>query len=99
VLLDIGDDVGALIVSMPADTVGLEVEIRPLGSTAREELGHPHYPHVAVVARPVRDGVTHTLIYPNVQEGTYELFPLPDGPVTMTATVTGGAVTRASWRT
>ncbi len=32
VLLDIGGDVGALVVRMPADTVGLEVEIRPVST-------------------------------------------------------------------
>ncbi len=36
VLLDIGGDVGALVVTMPAHTRGLEVEIRPLGSTAAD---------------------------------------------------------------
>ena len=39
VLLDIGGDVGALIVSMPAETEGLEVEIRPRGATALEVTG------------------------------------------------------------
>lgn len=34
VLLDIGGDVGALVVAMPAEAEGLEVEIRPSGSTA-----------------------------------------------------------------
>lgn len=34
VLLDIGGDVGALIVTMPAETEDLEVEIRPAGATA-----------------------------------------------------------------
>jgi len=39
VLLDIGGDVGALIVSMPAEAEGLEVEIRPLGATAAKQAG------------------------------------------------------------
>jgi hypothetical protein len=34
VLLDIGGDVGALVVVMPAHTDGLEVELRPAGATA-----------------------------------------------------------------
>lgn len=43
VLLDIGDDVGALIVEMPAEAEGLEVEIRPLGATAAKTVGaHEH---------------------------------------------------------
>src|SRR5262245_54883026 len=85
VLLDIGGDVGALVVSMPTDSLGLEVEIRPVGSSARP--GHHHFPHVAVVARPLTRGVAHTLVYPTVHEGEYELFPLPSGPVAMTVTV------------
>lgn len=32
VVLDIGDDVGALVVTMPADMEGVEVEIRPATS-------------------------------------------------------------------
>ncbi|WP_392541942.1 hypothetical protein [Oryzobacter telluris] len=46
VLLDIGGDVGALIVSMPAHTRGLEVEIRPRGATAADaHAAHHHHDH------------------------------------------------------
>ncbi|HET7398158.1 MAG TPA: hypothetical protein VFJ94_06520 [Intrasporangium sp.] len=54
VLLDIGGDVGALIVAMPPSTEGLEVEIRPAGATAGlhrhhhghdQEHGHEHEHH------------------------------------------------------
>ena len=95
VLLDIGGDVGALVVWMPTHTVGLEVEIRPAGGVPRP--GHQHYPHVAVVPRPTAYGTAPTLVYPSVHEGEYELFPLPAGPAAMTATVSGGSVTRATW--
>src|SRR5689334_8286130 len=45
VLLDIGGDVGALVVTMPEHARGLEVEIRPAGSTAAGR-GHAHdHPH------------------------------------------------------
>ena len=47
VLLDIGDDVGAVVVAMPAEMEGVEVEIRP----AVPPTGHVHHPHVAVVNR------------------------------------------------
>jgi hypothetical protein len=36
VVLDIGDDIGALVVSTPADMAGVEIEICPVG--ARNEL-------------------------------------------------------------
>ena len=135
VLLDIGGDVGALVVVMPARTEALEVELRPAGATAARSPSdhppgshshdtthahdhrHPHaeshhqhqgpsgqpvaagtaYPHVAVVGRPDGDGLVHSLVYPAATEGDYELFVLPDGPVAMTASVTGGQVTHARW--
>ena len=142
VLLDIGGDVGALVVVMPPETDGLEVELRPAGATAagataagpttqghRHTDGHDHhehhhhhhhdsdhhdhdhagtagqeadpahaaYPHVGVVARPDGAGVVHSLVYPSVTEGEYELYQLPDGPVVMTASVIGGQVTRHRW--
>ena len=42
VVLDIGGDVGALVVVMPADMDGLEVEIIPTGTDARPAGGHGH---------------------------------------------------------
>jgi hypothetical protein len=47
VLLDIGDEVGALVVLMPPEMEGLEIEIRPAqdsGSTLghSSDSGHPH---------------------------------------------------------
>jgi hypothetical protein len=98
VLLDIGDDIGAVVVSMPASTEGLEVGIRPAGATAdpASDRGH-HHPHVAVVARPTGAGLSYALVYPAVREGEHELFPLPDGPIVLTVAVAGGTVTRATW--
>ncbi|MFZ2014879.1 MAG: hypothetical protein WAV00_13740 [Nocardioides sp.] len=47
VLLDIGGEVGALVVTMPASMVGAEVEIRPLRGTAGSgaHRGHHHGDH------------------------------------------------------
>ena len=133
VLLDIGGDVGALIVTMPAETEGLEVEIRPEGATAARLAGgpadhpghddqhghghdhdhghehphahdHPHepghdhgpspFPHVAVVARRTPGGVQHSLVYPSLTAGAYELCPMPGDDIVLTATVVGGEVTQ-----
>ena len=100
VLLDIGDDIGAVVVSMPASTEGLEVGIRPAGARAdppSDYHSHGAPPHVAVVARPTGAGLSYALVYPAVLEGKHELFPLPDGPVVLTVSVAGGTVTRATW--
>ncbi len=103
VLLDIGGDIGALVVMMPANTAGLEVEIRPSGATHHDHAHHhdhdaaTHHPHVAVVARPGGSGAVHSLVYPGVLEGDYDLVPIPGGEVTLSVHVEGGVVTEVTW--
>jgi hypothetical protein len=94
VLLDIGDDVGALIVTMPPVLEGAEIEIRPVGSTDR---GPRHHPHVGVVARPGSGGVVPSAVFGELAAGSYELYVRPDGPVELLATVVGGQVTSVEW--
>jgi len=108
VLLDIGGDVGALVVAMPATTVGLEVEIRPLdgqhvrahahGHQHDHDHTHAHLAHVAVVNRPVADGQVPSLVFGELEQGRYELFEKgrPD-VVALRASVVGGEVTTAAW--
>jgi hypothetical protein len=94
-VLDIGGDVGALAVAMPAAWVGREVEIRPLG---RHDHGHAHLAHVAVVNRPVAGGRVPSLVFGELAAGHYELFEKgrPDA-VAVRATVVGGEVTCTVW--
>ncbi len=42
VLLDIGGEIGALVVSMPAEMEGVEVEIRPVAAGTQLVHGHRH---------------------------------------------------------
>ncbi len=104
VLLDIGGDVGALVVTMPAQLYGVEVEIRPVDdhgpSTPADGHGsheHAHHPHVAVVPRPTGNGILHSLVYPEVRAGRYGLHPVPGGRCELEVDVVGGAVTEAAW--
>jgi len=105
VLLDIGENVGALVVTMPAALDGAEVEIRPrVDRGGRDETDahhehHHHHPHVAVVARPVASGQIHSLVFPELYEGAYELYLRPSGPVELVVSVRGGSVTDATWGT
>jgi len=96
VLLDIGGDVGALVVITPADMVGVEVEIRPEGGSHHHPQHH-HHPHVAVVNRPVADAVVPSLVYPELVEGRYELAVKDTDDVRLTVDVTGGTVATAEW--
>lgn len=97
VVLDIGDDVGALIVEMPSEMVGVEIEIRPVGASEPAEGEHVHHPHVAVVERRTPVGTVPSLVYPTLSEGSYELYEKGGGPVRMTAPVSGGRVTELAW--
>ncbi len=110
VLLDIGGDVGALVVTMPSSMVDVEVEIRPVSTEGSPqhaedghhhhphgEHGHHHHPHVAVVERPVGDAVVPSLVFPELVEGSYELYVKETDDVRLTVDVTGGVVTDAVW--
>jgi hypothetical protein len=120
VVLDIGGDIGALVVAMPAGLDGVEIEIRPVGAEPDHDHDHDHdhghghdhsdghghahshsrHPHVAVVARPSGpSGQSRlpSLVYPELVEGSYELYEKLGGPVRLRATVRGGAVTEATW--
>ena len=106
VLLDIGGDVGALVIGTPAALAGQEIELRPLEGHHHEhamERGHGHghghaLPHVGVVPRPAPDGeIVHSAVFFEVPAGSYELYVRPAGPVELTVTVSGGEVTYAVW--
>jgi hypothetical protein len=107
VLLDIGDDVGALVVTMPGEMVDSEVEIRPVGVAHSHPHGdhhhdhgdhHGHLAHVAVVERPVAGGTVPSLVFGELEAGRYDLFEKgqPDD-VVLTVEVDGGQVTAAAW--
>ena len=101
VLLDIGGDVGALVVTMPPDMVGVEIEIRPLNPNQRPydhlKSDGQHHPHVAVVGRPTVNGIAYTAVFPELVQGTYELREKLGGPVRLQVTVPGGDVQDAKW--
>lgn len=97
VLLDIGDDVGALVVLMPPSLEGEEVEIRPCAAGADGDRTRHGLAHVGVVPRQGPAGGLCAAVFPQLPEGIYELYLRPAGPVALTIAVTGGAVTEATW--
>ena len=110
VLLDIGGDVGALVVTMPGAMVDTEVEIRPVGVAHSHPHGdhhghhhgdgdhHEHLAHVAVVERPVAGGTVPSLVFGELTAGCYDLFEKGrPHAVALTVDVGGGQVTAAAW--
>lgn len=89
VVVDIGGDIGALVVMTSEALDGAEIEICPLVSRVRT--------HTVVRARqtPV-GGVVYAGVFPSLPAGDYLLLawgPMPELPVS----VNGGAVTQISW--
>jgi hypothetical protein len=89
VVVDIGGDVGAAIVSTPPSLVGSEIEIRRCGTSWDGT-------HVAVRDRHVSGGVVHAALFSDLDHGTYEVRVRgdADSPVA-TLTVEGGRVSAA----
>ena len=94
VLLDIGGEVGALVVRMPAGLDGLEVELHRAGDPHPQ---HEHTPHVAVVSRPVAGGLQPSLVFGEVRAGDYVLTVKGTDDVRVRMQVRGGAVTEVDW--
>ena len=98
VLLDIGGPIGALLVTMPVETVGREVEIDRVGHHHHDQAhDHGHRQHVAVVRRPVFGGEVASLVFPELVEGAYELFEKGGHEARLRVEVRGGEVTTAAW--
>ena len=106
VLLDVGGDIGALLVTMPPSLEGTEIEIRPQPITGDADHGrspdsrdHAHLTHVEVLPRPTPAGLVTCAVFPELAEGRYELYERPYGPVRLQVGIIGGRVTQASWPT
>ena len=89
VVLDIGADVGALILYTPASEGGREIEISRVGSSGPRT-------HAAVRERRLDHGSLHCVVYAGLAAGEYTIWAdntTPGG----TATVIGGCVTELDW--
>ena len=99
VMLDIGGDIGALVVVAPESMLGREVEIAPEGEAFDPPDGQGHRPHVAVVRRPVAGGEISSLVFPDLTSGRYALAEKGTAKVQLRVEVRGGEVTSTEWPT
>lgn len=91
VVLDIGGDVGALIIHTRPERHGQEIHISRAGEAKRD--------HVEVLERSINGRPAFTAVFPTLQEGEYDLWPslhadTPEGH----ATIRGGQVATLDWR-
>jgi hypothetical protein len=92
VVLDIGGDIGAAVVTTGADLDNAEIEIRP-------QEGQWTGKHVAVLERQVAGGPVFAAVFPSLPAGVYHLrvrTEPADGPV-HSIVVNGGQVLTTCW--
>jgi len=89
VVLDLGEDVGALIVHTEADMHGVEVEISASGEDERRS-------HKEVLEREISGRPAYTAVFDNIREGSYTLWV--DGVARERGVVvSGGSVAELDW--
>jgi hypothetical protein len=90
VMLDIGGDIGSLIIKTPPELSGAEIEISPTGrGDART--------HMAIRERRSPGGTRWAGIFPGLEAGRYTVWDVSGQPAS-TVEVVGGEVTQLDWR-
>lgn len=89
-VLDIGGEIGALVLYTDERFRGREIEISPVGDES-------HRVHTAIHERKVGGQLVFAGVYPDLPEGTYRIWTddpsLPD-----LVTIVGGEVAEMDWR-
>lgn len=90
VMLDVGDNAGALVIATGAEWHGREIEISRRGEDSEPRT------HVAVRERHLEGGVRYTAVFPSLPAGAYVLWRNAT-EVAGTVVVAGGTVTEIEW--
>jgi hypothetical protein len=89
VVLELGPGAGALVLRVPAELDGAEIDIT--GQDGNE----PFRTHSMVRPRHVPGGTIHAAVYPDLPPGRYTVWT-KDGAAGPTVSITGGSVTTAA---
>lgn len=88
VVLDIGEDIGALVIYTGAELRGREIEVSPRGVATRV--------HVEVLERRIDDRPIFAAVFPGLRAGDYDIWEKARNPNTVT--IVGGKVATIDWR-
>jgi hypothetical protein len=91
VVLELGGDIGALVLEAPECLAGAEIDLEPCHGVGGRT-------HSAVRARHMPGAVRHAAVFSPLRAGEYRLLDREDRPVAH-ITVLGGRVTEAAWPT
>jgi hypothetical protein len=90
VVLEIGDDIGALIVHANLQLHGVEIEISPTGDDARRQ-------HKEVLERRAGNTAAFTAVFDGLPAGSYTLW-IDGEALAREVDVEAGAVAQLDWR-
>jgi hypothetical protein len=90
IMLDIGDDAGALVIYAPHDLRGTEIEISPAGQDASRQ-------HVDILERKIDERSVCAAVFPSLSPGDYTIWR-PGGHSPERVTITAESVTEVDWR-
>jgi hypothetical protein len=90
VVLEIGGDLGALVVYTDADLHGVEIEISPSGEDGRRS-------HKDVLERSLAGRPAFSAVFDQIKDGSYTLW-IAGTPRARDVRVTGGTVAELDWR-
>ncbi len=112
-VLDIGGDIGALILYADAEYLDREIEVSRLDAEHEDGHDHAHVPgpashpghdhehghrtHTAIHERRTADRVTYAGIYPELRAGAYRIWT-DDPALPDRVTIVGGQVAEVDWR-
>jgi hypothetical protein len=90
VVLNIGRDIGALIIYTMPELRGREIEVSPRGSDAKRV-------HVEVLERRINGRPVFAAVFPGLRAGDYDIWNNTPNP-SDTVTIVGGEVASVDWR-
>jgi len=89
VILDIGQDLGALIVHTDASMVGVEVEISATGDDGQRS-------HKDVLEREIAERPAYTAVFDKIRQGSYTLW-VNDVAQERDVAIAGGQIAELDW--
>lgn len=89
VVLDIGGEIGALVVYSVAELIDTPVEVSPTGDD--DARFHQH-----VLERPLPGGTSYAAVFDKIRQGSYTLW-LHGEPRVRDFAITGGTVAEVDW--
>lgn len=89
-VLDIGGDIGALIIYTGPELHGAEIEVSPRGDDTQRT-------HTAVLERQVNGRALYAALYLALPAGEYRIW-WDDSTLPREVTISGGAVAELDWR-